>query len=164
MKKIVNPYAKDTSGEYHCFGCSPSNPIGLKMHFHEVEEGEVMSKWIPEKKYEGYLNVLHGGIQATMLDEIASWVVYTQCGTAGVTASMEVKYQQPVLIDKGEITLKAKLVDQNRRLATIHAQIINHEGKVGSEGTIRYFLFPVEKAKESMNYPGKEAFFEHEEK
>ena len=73
---------------------------------------------------------------------------------------MEIKYQQPVLIDKGEITLKAKLVEQNRRLATIQAQIINHEGKVASEGNIRYFLFPVEKAMGSMNYPGKEAFFD----
>ena len=162
MRKIINPFAKKNSDDYLCFGCSPNNPIGLHMHFHEVEEGEVMAKWKPEKQFEGYLNVLHGGIQATMLDEIASWVVYTQCGTAGVTASMEIKYQQPVYIDKGEITLRPKLVEQNRRLATIHAQIINHEGKVSSEGTIRYFLFPVEKAVGDMNYPGKEAFFESE--
>ena len=29
----------------------------------------------------GYNDILHGGIQATLLDEIATWVVYAVLGT-----------------------------------------------------------------------------------
>ena len=33
MIKLKNPYAEYK--EYNCFGCSPTNPSGLKMEFHE---------------------------------------------------------------------------------------------------------------------------------
>ena len=36
MKRIINPWTK-TPG-YNCFGCSPDNPIGTRMHF--FEEGD----------------------------------------------------------------------------------------------------------------------------
>ena len=33
MKKIINPW-KGLKG-YYCFGCSPENPMGVKMEFYE---------------------------------------------------------------------------------------------------------------------------------
>ena len=33
MKKIINPWRNQEG--YNCFGCSPDNPIGLHMEFHE---------------------------------------------------------------------------------------------------------------------------------
>ena len=71
MKKIVNPYAKAGRAEYQCFGCSPQNAKGLQMKF-QLDGEEVVSVWNPQKWAEGYMNVLHGGIQATLLDEVAA--------------------------------------------------------------------------------------------
>ena len=67
MKKIVNPYAKAGRAEYQCFGCSPQNAKGLQMKF-QLDGEEVVSVWNPQKWAEGYMNVLHGGIQATLLE------------------------------------------------------------------------------------------------
>ncbi len=72
MKKIRNPYV-DLKG-YNCFGCSPNNIQGLHMHFEEHGE-KIISEWTPKMQFQGYKNVLHGGIQATLMDEIASWCV-----------------------------------------------------------------------------------------
>ena len=155
MRKIKNPFLQKEG--YQCFGCSPLNSVGLQMEFYE--DGEyIISKWKPKTHLAGYGNVLHGGIQSTVLDEIASWVVYVKVKTAGVTATLNVKYRNVVYTDKGELLVRAKLVEQNKRLATIHAELLDYEGKVCSEAEVKYFIFPVEVAKQKYNYPGEKAF------
>lgn len=156
MKKILNPYSKLDG--YNCFGCSPNNQLGLQMDFYE--DGDfIVSNWEPKKHLAGYGNILHGGIQSTILDEIASWVVYVKAKTAGVTATLNVKYKDTVYTDKGKIHVRAKLIDQNKRFATIKAEILNSENKVCSEAEVKYFLFPQEIAKQKYHYPGIEGFF-----
>ena len=93
MKKISNPFEK--SENYNCFGCSQNNKFGLQMKFFE-DEDEIVTFWQPQNRFQGYNFVLHGGIQATLMDEIASWVVFIKLKTAGVTSKMEIRYKKPV--------------------------------------------------------------------
>lgn len=158
MKKIQNPFVHSKDHNYECFGCSPLNSVGLKLEFWDAGD-EIMSKWIPQKHLEGYLNVVHGGIQATILDEIASWTVYTKCETAGVTSNMEIRYRSPLHMDGSEITVRAHVESVKKRLAYIKASIEDSKGKICAEGTVTYFLFPLEIAKEKYQYPGVDAFY-----
>lgn len=159
MKKIANPYLTGVnSSDYSCFGCSPNNEIGLHLHFYDNGD-EVVTSWEPQKRFEGYFNVLHGGIQATILDEIAAWVVNTKCRTAGVTSSMNVKYRNPIYMDGGVLTVRGRVESVKRRIATIKAQIENREGMVMAEAEVVYFLFNEQEAKERYNYPGADAFY-----
>lgn len=158
MKKISNPFLRNNPNDYKCFGCSPNNDIGLHLQF-EDNGDEVISHWEPQKRFEGYFNVLHGGIQATILDEIASWVVNTKCKTAGVTSALNVKYRNPIYLDSGVLTIKGRIISQNRRIATVHASIENSEGKLMAEAEVSYFLFNEKEAKERFNYPGVDAFY-----
>ena len=82
MKKIKNPWLH--KNEYHCFGCCPDNPLGLKMEFYE-EGDEIISYWHPNEHYQGWVGVMHGGILSTIIDEIAGWVVLRKMQTTGVT-------------------------------------------------------------------------------
>ena len=50
--------------------------------------------------------------------------------------------------------------DKNKKFATIHAELLDAEGKVCSEAEVKYFIFPIEIAKRKFHYPGIEAFFE----
>ncbi len=157
MRKIQNPYTKTGNEAYQCFACSPNNEIGLHLEFWEVGE-EVISKWMPRASLQGFMNVLHGGIQATLLDEIASWIVQTRCKTVGVTASMEVFYRRPVLISAGEITLRARVKEVGSRIAVIETELFGNDGKLCASAVVKYFLFSAEKAKEEYFYPGADAF------
>ena len=161
MRKIHNAYAD--IAEYHCFGCSPTTPIGLKLHFWEEEEW-VYAKWTPEKWYEGYLNVLHGGIQATLLDEIADWVLIVKLKTSGVTKNLNITYLKPVYVSHGEITIRAKLVAHNGKSAMTYAELMDKEGTVRSHAEIEYFAFPQEIAKQKYYFPEPEKFFKNETK
>lgn len=157
MRKIINPYAKSGNTEYQCFGCSPNNIIGLRLEF--WDEGEyVIAKWMPRKSLEGFRNVLHGGIQATLLDEIASWVVQMRCKTVGVTSSMEIKYRCPVLVSDGEITLRGRVKEAGTRMAVIETELIGNDGKLCASAIVKYFLFNAEKAAAEYFYPGADAF------
>ena len=157
MKKIINPYAQSGRESYQCFGCSPKNPIGLQLEFWQ-DGNVVIAKWMPRKSLEGFVNILHGGIQATLLDEIASWAVQTLCKTVGVTSSMEISYRRPVLISAGEISLRATIREAGSRIAIVDTQLFGNDGKLCASAVIKYFLFNPEKAAAEYFYPGVDAF------
>ncbi len=159
MKKIINVHRHDDPEIYRCIGCSPHNPIGLKLEFWDDGES-IISTWNPRREFEGWVEVLHGGIQATLLDEIAAWVVYTKCKTAGVTAELKVSYKRPVFTTQGEILIKGRLVAMNRRLAIIHAQLFNAENQLCAEADVKYVIFSEEVARKKYYYPGIDAFYE----
>ena len=96
MKKISNGYV--SLKDYNCFGCSPNNGNGLRLHFYS--EGDfVISKWTPTHDFEGYHNVLHGGIQATLLDEIANWSVYNNFQKGEILKMTLLRMQLPDIFD-----------------------------------------------------------------
>jgi uncharacterized protein (TIGR00369 family) len=154
-KKLINPFTK--SEDYNCFGCSPRNPIGLQLEFRE--EGDwIVAEWFPTHDHEGWFNVLHGGIQTTLLDELGSWVVFIKMGTAGVTSKLEIKFIKPVHVDKGTVLIKARLKETRRNIALIEAFLYNAHGELCAESVMHYFAFSKEKAREMMMFPGREAF------
>lgn len=159
MRKIKNIHLTDDPEVYQCFGCSPYNEFGLQLEFWE-DGDELVSYWNPRPILQSYPKVVHGGIQSTLMDEIAGWLVYVKCGTVGVTAEMKVRFKQPVTIDQGEITIRAKLLEQNTRMAIIQSRLINSSGKVCAESELRFFLLSETDAREKYNYPGVDAFFE----
>ena len=156
MKNIRNPF-EGTEG-FDCFGCCPDNPIGLKMKF--VDEGEyVTCRWSPAPHLQGYANVLHGGIQATLMDEIASWTVYVKAKTAGVTSSLKAEYLKPVFINRGPVILKGKLMNTEGKTATVKVELFNNQNIVCSRAIVEYYIFPEDVARQRYYYPGHENFF-----
>ena len=124
MQKLRNPFAGREG--YNCFGCSPDNPVGLRLSF--IDDGdEIVSRWQPVEHFHGYQNILHGGIQATLMDEIASWVVYVKVKRSGVTSTMNVRYLNPVFVDRGAITLRARVVAMRRNLADIEVKLFQEK-------------------------------------
>jgi uncharacterized protein (TIGR00369 family) len=155
MREVNNPY-KGLEG-YLCFGCCPENEFGLRLKFIEKED-YLESEWEPAAYFQGYKNILHGGIQASLLDEIGGWAVYVKLGSAGVTSHLVVKYKKPVRVDEGKLKLRAKITKFERRIATIEAELISSKGISCAEAVIEYYVLPEEKAKRDFHYPGKEKF------
>ncbi len=155
-KKIYNPYI-NLEG-HNCFGCSPNNPLGLKMEFYE--EGDyLISEWDPANRFSGYENMLHGGIQASLMDELASWCVQIKLKTAGVTASMNVRYRKPVFIDEGKLIIKARVIKSNHNIVTLKTELFNSEKELSSEAELKYFTYPKKMAHEKFHLPKDEAFY-----
>ncbi|HNX82862.1 MAG: PaaI family thioesterase [Bacteroidales bacterium] len=153
-KKIRNPFDADQN---MCFGCGPKNHVGLKLLFEEDDE-KVYASWVPDRQFQGYINVLHGGIIATLLDEVSAWCVYLKACTSGVTSSMTVRYLRPVHISKGTVTIEAMITKKGEKNALISAALHDGEGKLCAEAELDYFIYPEKIARDRYHYPGREAF------
>ena len=92
---------------------SASDVLPIMKRVFNLSFGMMAMNWFPigihDLFLQSYPQVVHGGIQSTLLDEIAGWVVYVKCGTVGLTAEMKVKFRHPLYIDQGEITIRAKI-------------------------------------------------------
>lgn len=156
MKKLKNPF--DQLPGYNCFGCSSNNHAGLQMTFYE-DGDEIISKWMPDPHFQGYINMVHGGIQSTLIDEIASWVVFIKMKTGGVTSKLTTKFRKPLVISDGEVTIRAKVIEKKSRIVEIDVKLYNGKGVLCSESVAEYFLLTSEKAATTMNFPSTEDFY-----
>jgi acyl-coenzyme A thioesterase PaaI-like protein len=156
MRAIRNPFAGKAG--YGCFGCSPANDRGLKLSF--AEDGdEIVSEWVPEPHFAGYGGMLHGGIQATLHDEIASWLVFAKLQTAGFTERLEVDYRNPVRVDSGVLTLRSRLDRTEGNKAFIRTRLLDGKGKLGSESLAVFFTLPQHIARKRMAFPDDPSAF-----
>lgn len=149
MKRIINPW-RGMDG-YRCFGCDPRSEQGLRMEFYE-DGDRIVSRWKPRPEFQGWIDTLHGGIQATLADEISSWVVFRKFQTSGVTSRMEVRYLKPIHTSEDHITLQATVVRQRRNIVDIEVKIFNSQDQLCTEALCIYFLFPKEKAHEEFHF------------
>jgi acyl-coenzyme A thioesterase PaaI-like protein len=156
MRRIVNPFTRLEG--YNCFACSPANKNGLRMEFYE-DGDEVISVWQPGPNFNGYGNILHGGIQATLLDEVSAWFVYIKLDTAGVTSGMDIKYLKPVYINAGPVKIRSRLHNMEKNIVNIKADLYSDSGILCSSAVVSYFTYPEKMARERLHYPGKGAFF-----
>ena len=147
MRKIVNPYA-NLKG-YNCFGCSPENPYGLKMTFEE-DGDEVICHWKPEGNYQGWHNTLHGGIQAALMDETASWAVSAKLGVDGVTSRMTSRFRKAISTLDHLLTIKARVKELKRNIAFIDVKIFNSNNEVCAESEVQFFTYPPEIARQKL--------------
>jgi acyl-coenzyme A thioesterase PaaI-like protein len=85
-----------------CFICGLENPVGLKLRIYEVEPGVIESMYTAPEHFQGYPGVLHGGIVATILDEISgrAHMGDSENPRFMFTARLEVKYRKNVPIGK----------------------------------------------------------------
>lgn len=97
---------------YSCFACGTENPIGLDMRFFR-DGNRICSEIVLGRNYEGWENIVHGGIVSTMLDEIMSWTIMYHKRVFIMTRTMELKYIRPVLVN---VPLKVcgEIVDDSR--------------------------------------------------
>jgi len=133
--------------QYHCFGCCPDNPEGLKMEFFE-EGDDIISYWHPQRHYEGWIGVLHGGVIATLLDEACGWVIFRKLQCSGVTSKLEVRYLKQVSSTEAQITVRARLKETRHGLAFVEAQIEDAQGEICNKAQATYYCYSKEKSAE----------------
>lgn len=149
MKKLINPWLDLVDEGYNCFGCAPNNPCGLKMEFYE-DGDDIVCYWTPDDNYQGWLKTLHGGVQATLMDEIAAWVIARKLQTSGMTTAMNVKYRRPIATGAGErVEVRAHIREMKRNFAFIQVVII-YNGEVCSEAELTFFCFSQERAQKEF--------------
>jgi len=119
-----------------CFICGMENPVGLKLRIYEVKPGVIETTYTAPEHFQGYPGVLHGGIVATIIDEISgrAFVGPTENPRFMFTAKLEVKYRKNVPIGK-PLRIVGKAGQDKGRSAESWAGIYEAEtGELLAEG------------------------------
>lgn len=134
--------------EQRCFGCGPHNPKGFRLRFTR-EDDEVVTRFTPSAGLEGPPGVFHGGLQATIADEVAGWTLVGLLGRMGFTTSMNVRYVRPVRIDE-EVEARGRILSQTGNIVTLSV-VLKQAGKTGLMGRVSYMLPDPDKAGEYLS-------------
>ena len=136
-----------------CFICGLENPVGLHLHIYETEPGVVETTYVAPDHFQGYPGVLHGGIVASLLDEISG---RTLMGSDPLnprfmfTAKLEVKYRKNVPIGK-PLKIIGKAGKTKSRSAEAWAGIYELEsGELLAEGTALLLNVPLDQIDSSQ--------------
>jgi uncharacterized protein (TIGR00369 family) len=120
-----------------CFVCGNKNPAGLKVKFYE-KDGGAFAEFVPKDTLEGYKGLLHGGILASLLDEIMIKAVLAR-RVYCVTAEMNIRYKKPVEITE-RLSLFGFIEKENGRIYATKGWAKNQKGDIVAEGEGKYFV------------------------
>jgi uncharacterized protein (TIGR00369 family) len=120
----------------NCFVCGDQNVNGLKAKFFVRKDGAVISEIVADERFQGYKNVLHGGIISSMLDEVMIKSVLAT-GIFAVTAEMTVKFRRPVFTGQ-RISFIGKLAEQKGRIFKAEGTAANDDGVIVASATATF--------------------------
>lgn len=111
----------------NCFACGKANPIGLKLDF-SYETDFATCSFTLGRVFEGYKSLVHGGIISTILDESMAKIIINK-GYIAVTAKIEIKFSNPLLVGK-PAEVEATILQKKKRIIVATSQIKSADGKL----------------------------------
>jgi acyl-coenzyme A thioesterase PaaI-like protein len=117
-----------------CFICGLENPVGLRLKIYERDPGVIETTFTAPEHFQGYPGVLHGGIVASILDEISGRALMGDPAKPRFmfTGKLEVKYRKNVPIGK-PLRIIGKAGKIKGRMAQGWAGIYDETGTILAE-------------------------------
>lgn len=133
---LKQPNSKD------CFVCGLENRHGLQLSFYQDDDGQVIAETTVPARFQGYPGVVHGGILASMLDEIAMRAAMVDDHNRFmVTARMALRYRKQVPIEQ-PLRLVGHIERASRHGSTAHGEVQLPDGSVGAEVEALMVAYP----------------------
>ena len=113
----------------NCFVCSKS---GLGLEFEICADGtieaEVDCRWI----YQGYNDILHGGMVTSLLDAAMVNCLFAH-GVVALTAEIKVRFRHPVMVNQPAV-VKAKIAGYSKKLYNMTAALFQNNEMMAKAG------------------------------
>jgi uncharacterized protein (TIGR00369 family) len=123
--------------ENNCFGCGGANARGMQLTFEQDDAAKrIRGMFRLGAEYEGGNGFVHGGIIATLLDEVMAKVSRFQSDYA-VTAELTVEFVKPVPVGD-ELIVEGWEVERNGRNRLRQGEIRDASGAVLARGKGRF--------------------------
>jgi acyl-coenzyme A thioesterase PaaI-like protein len=128
---------KELPHTHSCFVCGESNAIGFRLRF-ETDGRIVQTRFCPSPEHIGFKNVMHGGLIATVLDEVMVWACAVATRRFAFCAELAVRFLNPVR--PGEELMAVGELAANRKGKIFEAKGIlrNSSGTTLAEATGKY--------------------------
>ncbi len=111
-----------------CFACGDKNTKGLRLKFRHPQPGKLLSTVVFAKHHQGYKTIVHGGMMATVLDEIMVNLAWVE-GKPAVTAQLNVSLKKTAKVGE-KIYLEGHIVKEKARALYTRSEAKNDRGEV----------------------------------
>jgi acyl-coenzyme A thioesterase PaaI-like protein len=128
-----------------CFVCGDKNKKGLKVAFF-YENGKAKAEYTPSREFEGYKDILHGGILSSLLDEVMIQSIIA-LGILTFTIQIEVKFKTPAKIGE-KIFLEGQIIEDKGRIILTEGRAFKNDGTIIALAKGKYFKPDGEKKRE----------------
>ena len=122
-----------------CFGCGGANARGMLLAFEQDDAAQrIRGNFRLGAEYQGGPGFIHGGIIATVLDEVMGKVCNFRRVRA-VTAELSIEYLKPVPVD-AELIVEGYEVEMKGRNLFLVGDIRDDSGRVLARGKGRFVI------------------------
>lgn len=128
------------SANHNCFGCSQTNPAGLRMRFFTDGNAVTSRVAVPEHLC-GWSHIVHGGVLTAILDEIMSWAAIFLLKRIALTRSITVEFIKPVKVGQ-ELRAEGRVNrTDGANDAVTEAVLVDVAGEVCARATAAFKIF-----------------------
>ena len=123
-----------------CFGCGQANDSGLRLRYRRNGEAEVEAQYTVPEHFRGAEGVVHGGIQATLLDEVMGLAVHAMLAGEDhkiVTAELHVRYRKATPTEV-PLLIRGALTRVDGTNLFLSGAIVDADGDVLTEADARW--------------------------
>lgn len=120
-----------------CFVCGESNAVGMNLRF-ETDGRIVQTRFRPRPEHVGFKQVVHGGIIATLLDEIMVWACAAQTKRFAYCAELTARFLSPVRPGEETIVTGELVANRRDKIFEAKAEIKDAAGKLLASATGKY--------------------------
>jgi len=136
-----------------CFACGGANPRGMQLTFEQDDAARrIRGAFRVGAEYEGGSGFVHGGIIATLLDEVMAKVSRFAQDRA-VTAELTVEYKSPVPVDT-DLLVEGWEVSRNGRSIYRQGEIRDVSGVLLARGRGHFIMIDAERFRAARNRAG----------
>jgi uncharacterized protein (TIGR00369 family) len=126
-----------------CFVCGEANPTGLRLRF--ATDGQtVTTRFVPRPEHVGFSQTVHGGLIATLLDEMMVWACAVQTRRFAYCAELNVRFLRPVRPNQPARAVAELTANRRGRIFEAKAELRNEAGDLLATATGKYL--PIKQA------------------
>lgn len=123
----------DYEDDHMCFVCGKQNGAGMHLDFELIGDDRIRTEFTPPKRFQGWKDVLHGGIIATILDEVMVNCAYLRQIMA-VTTKLQITLRRPAAIGE-RLIFYGQILKQGARTVNMKAWVEQEDGTIVAEAT-----------------------------
>lgn len=125
-----------------CFGCGSDNPHGLHVRTVDRDDGSVAAEIKLPEHFRGAPGIAHGGIQATVLDEVMGQAAHAALDdqsheTNIVTVELSLRYRRPAPVCSPLVAL-ARVTEIDIPSVRVEAELRDSGGEILTTAKARW--------------------------
>lgn len=128
---------KELPHTHSCFVCGDSNAIGLNLRF-ETDGNVVITRFTPRAEHIGFKQVVHGGIIATLLDEIMVWACLARTRRLAYCAELTTRFVNPLRPGQETIATAELVANRRDKIFEAKAALKDTQGQIIATATGKY--------------------------